>query len=132
MTFLSTSIKLYIYTKPKHVAHSAYCLVSQIYISRQLFITHNKSKLSSVQWQSRALGDYVTYGGNLTKIFCMRRFGLSYTAGATRLARPGQYSMDHQKCQICHKIGKMGQHRLSMALSWNSVIAVMSQDGRCR
>ena len=97
MTFLSSSIKLYTYSKPKHVAHSAYCLVSQIYISQQLFITHNKSKLSSVQWQSRALGDYVTYGGNLTKIFCMRRFGLSYTAGATRLARPGQYSLDHQK-----------------------------------
>ena len=100
MTFLGSSIKLYTYIKPKHVAHSAYCLVSQIYISRQLFITHNKSKLSSVQWQSKALGDYVTYGGNLTKIFCMRRFGLSYTAGATRLARPGQYSLDHQKCQI--------------------------------
>ena len=24
-------------------------------------------------------GDYVTYGGNLTEIFCMRRFGLSYS-----------------------------------------------------
>ena len=116
---------MYTYITPKYVAHSAYCLVSQIYISHQLFITHYKSKLSSVQWQSRALGDYVTYGGNLTKIFCMRRFGLSYTAGATRLARPGQYSLGHQKCQIwlclqqvfCYSCSLSSWHRQNFYLA---------------
>ena len=111
-----------------------YRKISQIYISCQLFITHNKSKLSSVQWQSRALGDYVTYGGNLTKIFCMRRFGLSYTAGATRLARPGHYSMDHQKCESVRfviKSEKWASVVYQWPLSWNSDITVTSQDGRC-